>query len=103
MGRAARDPASAEALFRALAHPTRREILLVLRFRGGRMTAGEIAERFSCRWPTVTRHLRVLENAGLVRVREKGRERIYRLDRRGLLGGIGGWMRWFSDSVPARG
>lgn len=39
------------------------------------MTAGEIAERFSCTWPTTSRHLRVLESAGLVRVEKRGRAR----------------------------
>ena len=58
--------ADVEAVFAALAHPSRRQILLVLRFRGGEMLAGEIAERFACAWPTTTRHLRILESAGAV-------------------------------------
>ena len=94
-------PEAVDTLFRALAHRTRREILLVLHFRGGRMTAGEIAERFSCRWPTVTRHLGVLEKAGLIRARKRGRERIYRLDRRRLLANMQGWSRWFKTSARA--
>lgn len=84
-----------EAVFRALAHASRREILLILHFRGGVMTAGEIAGRFSCTWPTTTRHLRVLEDAGLVRVVRKGREREYRLDRERLVAVAGGWLEWF--------
>ena len=55
-----------DAVFKALDHPTRRQILMVLHFRGDAMTAGEIAARFSCRWPTVSRHIQVLERAGLV-------------------------------------
>jgi DNA-binding transcriptional ArsR family regulator len=90
-----RDLADFESVFGALAHASRRHILLVLRFRGGRMRAGEIADRFSCSWPTTTRHLRVLEAAGLVRVRRRGRERVYRLDVRRLRRVAGGWLKWF--------
>jgi len=82
-------------VFAALAHASRRHVLLVLRFRGGAMTAGEIADRFSCSWPTTTRHLRVLEEAGLVRVEQRGRERVYRLDTARLLGVTTSWLRWF--------
>jgi DNA-binding transcriptional ArsR family regulator len=84
-----------DRVFGALAHPQRRHVLLVLRFRGGRMTAGDIAARFSCSWPTTTRHLRVLLDAGLVRVRRQGRERVYSLDARRLRRVAGGWLRWF--------
>ena len=90
-----------DAVFRALAHHSRRQILLILHFRGGRMTAGEIAKRFSCSWPTTTRHLRVLEEAGLVRVRKDGRERIYALDRERLLGRTAEWLRWFEGPSGA--
>ncbi|MEA3018291.1 MAG: hypothetical protein QOI38_3013, partial [Sphingomonadales bacterium] len=37
--------AQADRVFAALAHPSRRQILLILKFRGGRMSAGDIAER----------------------------------------------------------
>jgi DNA-binding transcriptional ArsR family regulator len=87
--------AAVDAVFDALAHPSRRHILLVLRFRGGEMTAGEIAARFSCSWPTTTRHLKVLEDAGLLRVEKRGRERIYRLDARRLRKVAVGWLKWF--------
>jgi len=59
------------------------------------MTAGEIADRFSCSWPTTTRHLRVLERAGLVSVEASGRERRYRLEQERLLAVAGGWLDWF--------
>ena len=75
--------------------PSRRQILLVLLFRGGEMAAGDIADRFACAWPTTTRHLRVLEGAGLVRVEKRGRERVYRLDTSRLLGVTEDWLRWF--------
>jgi DNA-binding transcriptional ArsR family regulator len=84
-----------DAVFAALSHPSRRQILLTLQFRGGKMTSGEIADRFSCRWPTTIRHLRVLEAARLVRVEKRGRERIYHLERRRLLRVSAEWFRWF--------
>ncbi len=84
-----------EAVFSALAHVSRRHILLVLKFRGGKMTAGEVAQRFSCRWPTTTRHLRVLEDAGLVRVEKRGRERVYHLEARRLRKAVNDWLGWF--------
>lgn len=92
----------ASKIWGALAHPSRRHILLVLRFRGGRMTAGEIADRFSCTWPTTSRHLRVLETSGLVRVRKRGRERIYQLEGRRLRAVTGDWLRWFGPPAGRR-
>ena len=69
-----------DAVLSALAHRVRRHILLVVRFRGGAMTAGEIASRFQCTWPTVSRHLRVLEHAGLLLQEKRGRTRVYAVD-----------------------
>ena len=86
-----------EQVFAALAHASRRHVLVVLNARGGEMTAGEIARRFSCSWPTTTRHLRVLEGAGLVATERRGREVVYRLEREKLNTVVQGWMRWFSD------
>lgn len=94
--RAERELAEVDAIFAALAHASRRQILLVLHFRGGEMTAGEIANRFACSWPTTTRHLRVLEAAGLVRVERRGRERFYCLDGARLHRVVGRWMRRIS-------
>lgn len=94
--KAERELADYEAVFRALAHASRRHILLVLRFRGGEMTAGEIAARFGCSWPTTSRHLRLLEAAGLVRVEKRGRERIYRLDAARLYGVAAKWLELFA-------
>ena len=60
------------------------------------MTAGEIAARFACSWPTTTRHLRQLELAGLVEVESRGRERVYSLSRERLQGVVGGWLARFA-------
>ena len=84
-----------ERVFRALAHASRRHVLMVLRARGDRATAGEIARRFSCSWPTTTRHLRQLEDAGLVSVHKQGRERYYQLERKLLERVVGGWLSAF--------
>jgi len=95
--RAASEIRRTGTVFNALAHAQRRQILLVLRFRGGEMTAGEIAERFSCSWPTTTRHLQILERAKLVQVKKQGRERVYRLDSPRLRATVGNWLDWFNE------
>lgn len=87
-----------ELVFNALAHRSRRTILTVLHARGGEMTSGAIAARFDCSWPTTTRHLRVLEEAGLVATELRGRERVYRLNSKRLLAVAGGWVTRFADS-----
>jgi len=87
--------ADLETVFAALAHEQRRFILLALKFRGGEMTAGDIADRFACSWPTTSRHLKVLEEAGLVTAEKRGRERIYKLGTARLMEVAGGWLEWF--------
>jgi DNA-binding transcriptional ArsR family regulator len=89
-----------DAVFAALDSAARRQILMILHFRGDRMTAGEIADRFSCSWPTTSRHLRKLESAGLVEVERAGREWIYRLNRR-RLAVAAEWLGWFDSSAPS--
>ena len=101
--RAASEIRLTETVFNALAHAQRRQILLVLRFRGGAMTAGEIADRFSCSWPTTTRHLRILERAGLVRVKKQGRERVYHLGLTKLRTTVGKWLNWFDETQQVSG
>ncbi len=66
-----------DAVAQALADPIRREILRMLRDQS--MNAGEIAAAFSVSRPAVSRHLRVLREAGLVSDEPIGRERAYRL------------------------
>lgn len=62
----------------ALADPIRRELVDLLA--GGERSAGELASRFPVSRPAVSRHLRVLREAGLVRVRTDGKRRLYALD-----------------------
>ena len=73
-----------EAVFNALAHAARRRVLLAVYFNGGSMTAGEIAAVFSHAWQTTTRHLQVLEAAGLLTHERQGRMRIYRIEQKRL-------------------
>lgn len=82
-----------EAVFAALAHPARRQILLTVHFRG-EMTAGDVAGRFAHAWPTTTRHMRVLEAAGLLTHERRGRERVYRVNRE-RLDLARDWIAWF--------
>lgn len=88
-----------ESVFTALAHVSRRTILSVLLARGGEMSSGAIADRFDCSWPTTTRHLRILEHAGLVHVELRGRERVYRLDADRLRRVAGGWIDRFDADL----
>ncbi len=74
-------------------------MLLVVQFRGGTMTAGEIDERFQHTWPTTSRHLRVLERAGLLLHEKRGRTRIYRVNSE-KLGVVREWLEWFESSEP---
>jgi DNA-binding transcriptional ArsR family regulator len=62
----------------ALADPTRRRIVELLGER--ERSAGEIASHFDTSRPGVSRHLRVLREAGLVRVRGEAQRRLYSLD-----------------------
>jgi DNA-binding transcriptional ArsR family regulator len=64
--------------FRALADETRRDILRLLR--DGPLTSGDIADRFDSSWPTISRHLAVLRDAGLVAAERNGQEIHYELD-----------------------
>jgi DNA-binding transcriptional ArsR family regulator len=64
-----------DAVARALADPVRREILRMLR--EAPRTAGAIADAFTVSRPAISRHLRVLREAGLVRDTTRGREREY--------------------------
>lgn len=66
----------ADAVFSALAHPARRQIFLSVHFRG-QCSAGDIANRFECSWPTTSRHLSLLVDGGLLQVEKQGRNRIY--------------------------
>jgi DNA-binding transcriptional ArsR family regulator len=67
-----------EATAAAIADPTRRRVLELVRDR--ELAAGEIAGAFEISRPAVSRHLRVLREAGLVTERREGRLHLYRAD-----------------------
>jgi DNA-binding transcriptional ArsR family regulator len=73
----------------AIADPVRREILLMLRDEP--LSAGQIADRFAISRPAVSRHLRVLREAGLVLDTADGRRRVYTLVTEPL-DALAGWL-----------
>ncbi len=69
-------------VFNAIGEPQRRQILALLR--AGELPVTELAEELKMPQPGVSKHLRVLREVGLVRDRKEGRQRLYRVDARGL-------------------
>jgi DNA-binding transcriptional ArsR family regulator len=67
-----------EATFQALADPTRRAVLDLLR--RGSQPAGQIARAFPISRPAISKHLRLLRRAHLVREHREGRHRVYQLN-----------------------
>ena len=82
-----------DAVFAAVADGRRRRILELLGER--ERSAGEIAAAFEVSWPAISRHLRLLREAGLVRERREGRERLYTLERARIREVLGGWVAAF--------
>lgn len=78
--------------FNAVAEPRRREILDVLA--GAESSVNDLVERLGVAQPVVSKHLRVLREVGLVRVREEGRQRIYGLEP-GPLRAVYDWVRGY--------
>src|SRR5689334_25117108 len=69
---------SPEATFSALADPTRRAVLDLLR--KGSQPAGQIAQAFPISRPAISKHLRLLRRAHLVQEKREGRHRVYQLN-----------------------
>lgn len=68
-----------DRIFAALANATRREVLRLLRDQGPQ-SVQTLADHFAMRRPSVSEHLKVLRDAGLVSEERRGRQRIYRLE-----------------------
>jgi DNA-binding transcriptional ArsR family regulator len=68
-----------DRVFAALANATRREVLRLLRDEGPQAVQA-LAEHFDMRRPSLSEHLKVLREAGLVSEQRAGRQRIYRLE-----------------------
>ena len=80
--------------FEVLAEPRRREILDLLR--GGERPVGELVEQLALSQPAVSKHLKVLRDAGLVEVRQDAQRRWYRL-RPAPLAEIDAWLEPYRD------
>ena len=70
-------------VFTAIANPARREVLRLLRD-GGPHPVAELAQRFDMSRPSLSEHLRLLKDAGLVTEEPRGTQRIYRLHDQGV-------------------
>src|SRR5437762_2601917 len=86
--------------FRALADPTRREIMALLR--AGPRTSGEIASRFDSSWPTISRHLAVLRESGLVSAERNGQEIRYELNTSVFQDLLQSLMQWTTPAARDR-
>jgi len=99
--KASRRPAN--AVFRALADETRRDILDFLR--AGPRTSGEIADQFHSSWPTISRHLAVLRAGGLVVSERRGQAIHYELNTsvfQDLVQHMVGWVKPLRRPTPGR-
>lgn len=85
-----------DAAFQALADPTRRAILARLAL--GETTVMELAEPFEMSQPAVSRHLKVLEGAGLIVRRVEGTKRPCRLAPEAI-DGIDEWLTWLREAM----
>jgi DNA-binding transcriptional ArsR family regulator len=81
---------SAGKVFRALADPTRRQILEELK--DGELAAGEIVARFEISGPSISRHLSLLEAAGLVAIRREGNRLLYQLQPESLINELSSFL-----------
>jgi DNA-binding transcriptional ArsR family regulator len=91
--------ATTSDVFNAVAEPRRRQILALLR--GGEQSVNGLARALRVHQPQASKHLRVLREVALVRVRGAGKQRLYGLDARGLRPvheWVGGFERFWSES-----
>lgn len=84
-------PVSADSIFEALSSTVRRKILAYLS--ATNLTAGEIAERFHISKPSISKHLSILENAGLITSERRGQFVHYSLVREGLISTLTGYLQ----------
>ena len=80
------------AVFEALSHPVRREVLALLR--KGPMSAGELAEHFDIAKPTLSVHFAKLKDADLVSVERRGTSLIYHLNMSILEEALSGFLNF---------
>src|SRR5438046_3938990 len=97
-GAMARAATTSDAI-NAIAEPQRREILVLLR--GGERPVTGLARDLGMTQPQASKHLRVLREVGLVRVRGAGKQRLYALDARGLRPvheWVGGFEKFWNET-----
>jgi DNA-binding transcriptional ArsR family regulator len=82
------------SVYRAVADPTRRRLLDALRHEGDR-SLGSLCRELPMTRQAVSKHLAILEDAGLVRVRTRGRERLHSLDAEPLRD-MASWLATYS-------
>jgi ArsR family transcriptional regulator, arsenate/arsenite/antimonite-responsive transcriptional repressor len=90
-------------LFDVLADETRRDIVTLLHRASSddnEMSVGELVDALGITQPTVSKHLKVLREAGVVRVREDGQHRFYRLDKTPLVS-VNEWLAGFTGGATA--
>lgn len=85
--------------FNAVGDPTRRAVLEALA--ADESTVGELADRLGCAQPQMSKHLKVLREVDLVRCRQTGRSRVYRIHRDGLVP-LQTWLGELTRVVNAR-
>ena len=83
----------------ALGNPVRRQMLVLLRQRP--RPVAELAEQFPISRPAISRHLKVLQGAGLVAHDSEGRNNVYRVDRAGFEAAES-WLAEFWDDALQR-
>jgi DNA-binding transcriptional ArsR family regulator len=86
-------------IFTAIADPVRRDILDLLR--RGEQPAGSLVERLDLPQPNVSKHLKALREAGLVRMRVDGPRRLYSLDT-GPLAELDAWLAPYREFWAGR-
>jgi len=82
---------SLDQVFEALSSTVRRKILAYLSATD--LTAGQIAERFDISKPSISKHLSILENAGLIKSERRGQFIHYRLVRDNLVNTLNGYVQ----------
>src|SRR5438477_10427819 len=91
---------SISSAFRALADPTRRQILQELK--PGELSAGEITACFTISGPSISRHLSILRNADLISERREGNRILYRLEPEQIAHIFGDFLRLVCPTEIAR-
>jgi len=84
-----------EDVFKAISHRSRREILSYLYKENRPLSSGEVNQRFSYSWPTLCKHLNILNESRLISKKKKGREMYYSLNKQRLIGVVKTWIESF--------